>query len=107
MALIDDIEFYGSRVDAGDIDRQEAARLLAEASHGGLTLRGALHSIDTWQGIRARFQQLHADVVDTLRAVQNGRPVPEHVRRSQQERATERARSIIRRSYRDGEPWPF
>lgn len=55
MALVDDIEFYGSRVDAGDISREQAAQLLTEASHGGLTLLGAKQVIDTWRGVRARL----------------------------------------------------
>ncbi|MGW5636688.1 hypothetical protein [Streptomyces sp. NPDC003832] len=55
MALIDDIEFFGSRVDAGDLGREEAARLLAEASKGGLTLVGAKECLTSWQGLRARL----------------------------------------------------
>ncbi|MFD4596807.1 hypothetical protein ACFWPQ_02115 [Streptomyces sp. NPDC058464] len=67
MALVDDIEFFGSRVDAGDIDREEAVRLLAEASGGGLTLRGAAQAVDTWQGVRARFLKIHAETEELLR----------------------------------------
>ena len=40
MALIDDIEFYGRAVDAREMDRGQAVRLLVEASRGGLTARG-------------------------------------------------------------------
>jgi hypothetical protein len=92
MALIDDIEFYGSRVDAGDIDREKAAQLLAEASEGGLTLLGAKQAIDTWQGVRERMRSLYADVVDAQRALANGRPVPEHVQVNR--RARQRARLL-------------
>ncbi|MFF7329741.1 hypothetical protein [Streptomyces sp. NPDC008150] len=81
MALIDDAEFYGSRVDAGDIDGEEAAHLLAVASNGGLTLVGARSAIANWQGTRARLERLHADTIDLLRAAQNGRPIPEHIRK--------------------------
>ncbi|MFM9373206.1 hypothetical protein [Streptomyces sp. Da 82-17] len=96
MALIDDIEFYGSRVDAGDIDCQDAAAQLAAANNGGLTHLGALHAIDNWHGHRDRMQSLAADLVDTLRAVENGRPVPEHVQRHNRERAL----GMIRRHLR-------
>ena len=61
MALLDDIEFFGSRVDAGDIDRESAAALLADASNGGLTLLGAAQCIDTWQSIRARYEGIGGD----------------------------------------------
>ncbi|MCX5000925.1 hypothetical protein [Streptomyces longwoodensis] len=82
MALIDDIEFYGSRVDAGDLSRAKTAQLLAAASSGGLTLLGAEQAIDDWKDTRARLEGLFADTVDTLRALENGRPVPEHVQRN-------------------------
>ncbi|MFD3336076.1 hypothetical protein ACFWV1_26030 [Streptomyces sp. NPDC058700] len=81
MALIDDIEFYGRAVDAGELDRATATRLLAEASNGGLTQRGAESSIAEWSTTRARMEQLRADTVDTLRALHNGKPIPEHVNR--------------------------
>lgn len=98
MALMDDIEFYGSRVDAGDITRDDAARLLADASNGGLTLLGAEHAVDNWKGTRARLERQHADTVDSIRALQNGRPIPEHVRRHSREDAL---RMIRRRSLDD------
>ena len=87
MALIDDIEFYGSRVDAGDLARDEAARLLAEASNGGYTLLGAERAIDNWKGTRARLERQRDDTLDTVRALRNGKPVPEHVTRHLREDA--------------------
>ncbi|MEU9849313.1 hypothetical protein [Streptomyces sp. NPDC047985] len=84
---MDDIEFYGRAVAAGEMDRGQAARLLAEASRGGLTLLGAKKAVDTWEGARERMERLHFDIVDTLRALENGRPVPEHVRRHSRETA--------------------
>jgi hypothetical protein len=97
MALIDDIEFYGRAVDAGELPRQQAAELLARDSCGGLTVLGAARSIDDWNGMRERMQTLHADTVDTLRAITNGKPVPEHVRRHNRERAkAELLRSLQR-----------
>ncbi|MFG3046321.1 hypothetical protein ACGFZR_15495 [Streptomyces sp. NPDC048241] len=59
MALVDDVEFYGSRVDAGDISRADAIRLLARDSQGGLTPLGAAQVIDTWQGVRDRLKQIY------------------------------------------------
>ncbi|MGW2724774.1 hypothetical protein [Streptomyces sp. NPDC001492] len=96
MALIDDIEFYGSRVDAGDITRDEAAHLLAEASNGGLTLLGAEQAVDGWKGTRARLERQHADTVDSLRALQNGKPIPEHVKRHMREDALRMIRDALR-----------
>jgi hypothetical protein len=85
MALIDDIEFYGRAVDAGDMTRPDAARALAEASNGGLTLTGAERAINDWKGTRARLEGQHADTVDTLRALRNGKPIPEHALRHMRE----------------------
>lgn len=85
MALIDDIEFYGRAVDAGDMARDDAVQLLAEASNGGLTPVGAGTAIDDWKGTRARLEGQHADTVDSLRALQNGKPIPGHVIRHARE----------------------
>jgi hypothetical protein len=85
MALIDDIEFYGRAVDAGELNRAEAARLLAKASNGGLTEVGAGTAIDRWATARERLERQHADTLDTLRALKNGKPVPEHVKRHMRE----------------------
>ena len=101
MALIDDIEFYGRAVDAGELPRQRAAQLLARASNGGLTVAGAAKAIADWDGMRDRMRSLAADAVDTLRAIQNGKPVPEHVKRN------DRARTMasLRRSLRKTDGW--
>jgi len=93
MALIDDIEFYGRAVAAGEMPRAEAARLLAEASDGGLTLLGAERAIDGWEGARSRLERQQADTVDALRALRNGKPVPDHVKRHLREDAS----GVIRR----------
>lgn len=76
MALIDDIEFYGRAVDAGEMTRPDAARALAEASGGGLTLVGAERAINDWKGMRERLEGQHADTVDSIRALRNGKPIP-------------------------------
>lgn len=81
MALIDDIEFYGRAAEAGDMSRPEAAQALAEASNGGLTLLGAERTIANWQSARERLEGQLADTVDSIRALQNGKPIPEHVKR--------------------------
>lgn len=57
MALVDDVEFFGRAVDAGDMDREAAVRALCEASGGGLAEVGAGHLIDTWTTARAVYQQ--------------------------------------------------
>lgn len=101
MALIDDIEFYGSRVDAGDMDRQQAAQLLSHASDGGLTVLGAERAIANWRGQRSCLEQLFADMVDTIRALENGRPVPEHVKQNSRKRAREDCLRMIRRMDRE------
>ena len=105
MALIDDIEFYGRAVDAGEIPRRQAAELLARDSHGGLTTAGAQRAIDDWVGLRDRMHAMYADVVDTLRAISNNRPVPEHVQRHTRERAKENLLRSIRRPRRSADWW--
>lgn len=85
MALIDDIEFYGRAVDAGDMTLNAASHALAEASNGGLTLVGAETSIRDWQNIRPQLERQHADTVDAVRALRNGKPIPEHVTRHMRE----------------------
>jgi hypothetical protein len=49
-AYRDDIVFYGSRVAAGDLPREAAARQLVEVSAHRIGLRAARQAIDTWQG---------------------------------------------------------
>ncbi|MFF6903489.1 hypothetical protein [Streptomyces hydrogenans] len=85
MALIDDIEFYGRSVEAGELDRPTATRLLVEASNGGLTQLGAEISIARWSSTRAQLEKQYADTVDALRALENGKPIPEHVTRHMRE----------------------
>ena len=97
MALIDDIEFYGRAVDAGEMDRQVAARLLVETSGSRLTEPCAARWLDNWQGARARLESKLFDVTDTLRALKNGRPVPGHVTRHMHEGARAEALRMIRR----------
>ena len=96
MALIDDIEFYGRAVDAGEMDRQRAVRLLAEASNGRLTELGAADYMDGWQTARSRLESMLLDVDNAIRALKNGRPIPEHVvqRSRQTMRASARASAL-------------
>ena len=98
MALIDDIEFYGRAVDAGELTPQHAAELLSRASNGGLTPAGAATAIDDWDGMRDRMRSLAADAVDTLRAIQNGKPVPEHVKRNDRARTMASLRRYLRKT---------
>jgi hypothetical protein len=105
VALIDDIEFYGRAVDAGEMPRKQAAELLARDSHGGLTVAGAQRAIDDWVGLRDRMHAMYADVVDTIRAISNNRPVPEHVQRHARERAQENLLRSIRRPRQPADWW--
>jgi hypothetical protein len=66
MALIDDIEFYGRAVDAGDMTRDAAAAALADTSGGGLTLHGAGESIDNWQAARPQYKQAFSTAARSL-----------------------------------------
>jgi hypothetical protein len=66
MALIDDIEFYGRAVAAGEMTRTDATQALADASNGGLTLHGAAESIDNWQTARAKYQQVGRQAAQAL-----------------------------------------
>lgn len=81
MPLIDDVVFYGSRVAAGDMDRETAARLLAEHSQGLLTVRGAEQAIDTWEGVRDRMRSLHAVAAAEQRAQRRARAIAKFRRR--------------------------
>lgn len=45
----DDIVFYGSRVDAGDLSRENAAIQLHEVSAHRIRLREARQLVDIWQ----------------------------------------------------------
>lgn len=110
MALIDDIEFYGRAVDAGELPRNQAADLLARDSDGFFTVRAAASWIDRWDGARDRLYRLDCDVVDAIRALKNGRPIPEHVearwREDMRRRARESALRMIRRPLRrDRDDW--
>jgi len=79
MALIDDIEFYGRAVAAGELPRDQAAELLARDSRGFFTIPCADSWLNRWEGARDRLERLHADVVDAIRALENGRPMPEQI----------------------------
>ncbi|MFF7098203.1 hypothetical protein ACFY9A_38350 [Streptomyces rubradiris] len=67
MALADDIEFFGRAVAAGDMDRAAAVKALTEASHGGLTERGADDLITNWQTARSEYR----DTFDRTRQAHN------------------------------------
>ncbi|MFH8483031.1 hypothetical protein [Streptomyces sp. NPDC018055] len=78
MTLNDDVAFYARAVDTGELTRDQAARLLAEAS-GWLTVTGAARSIDNWAQPPEETDRIVADAVTMVRAVRNGRPVPRPV----------------------------
>jgi hypothetical protein len=64
MALIDDIEFYGRAVDAGDMTRDAAVTALMEG--GSFTEVGAGSVIDNWQSARSEYKQTFSDAAATL-----------------------------------------
>jgi hypothetical protein len=83
MALIDDIEFYGRAVDAGDMAREDAATALAEASNGGLTRLGAATALGNWQTARAGYENVFNQAFHGKAAIENGRhPHPSSKRRT-------------------------
>ena len=104
MALIDDIEFYGRAVAAGELTRDRAAELLARDSDGFFTIPCAASWLDRWDGARERLDRLHCDVVDAIRALENGRPIPEQIdarwREDMRRRARETSLRVIRRDRR-------
>lgn len=67
MALIDDIEFYGRAVDAGDMPHADAARLLAQNSNGGLTGAGAVDCLAHWVAARSDMVALFRTVAEQSR----------------------------------------
>ena len=104
MALIDDIEFYGRAVDAGELTRQKASELLARDSAGFLTIPAAVSWIDRWEGARTMLDRMYYDVTDAIRALENGRPIPAAIdarwAEQSRQRAREQALRVIRRPLR-------
>lgn len=67
MALVDDIEFFGRAVDAGDMPRDGAVAALAKASGGGLTEDGAATLIDGgWKTARGSYRQSMSEAAKGL-----------------------------------------
>jgi hypothetical protein len=61
MALVDDIEFYGRAVAAGEITHDQAvAALIERAAANGSTLTevGAADLITNWQTARSRYERV-------------------------------------------------
>lgn len=73
MAQIDDIEFYGRAVNAGEMTRDEAVTKLVAASHGGLTRLSAEDLITNWQNTRRRYEEEHNRAFHGIAAAENGR----------------------------------
>lgn len=69
MALMDDIEFYGRAVDAGDMPHADAVRLLVRDSNGGLTEYGAAVSLAEWTTTRTDMIALMDTAAENLRRV--------------------------------------
>ncbi|MFJ5820042.1 hypothetical protein ACIQGT_40085 [Streptomyces sp. NPDC093108] len=73
MALVDDIEFYGHKVDAGSMSRDAAAAALVKASGGGLTHAGAAESITNWTSCRAAYEQVGRETAQLLQSILDGK----------------------------------
>jgi len=96
MALIDDIEFYGRAVAAGELPRDHAAELLARDSRGFFTIPCAASWLNRWEEARTRLGQMASDVFHMVKAIENGRPVPEFVQDHMRARARADALRMIR-----------
>lgn len=57
MALIDDMEFFGRAVAAGELPRERAIELLCDVGKG-ITASSAAYSIDNWMSIRSEYNAL-------------------------------------------------
>jgi hypothetical protein len=57
MAQVDDIEFYGRAVAAGEMELSVARDCLVEASQGGLTAVGAEDCLNRWQDARGLYRR--------------------------------------------------
>lgn len=66
MALIDDIEFYGRAVTAGDMTLDDAINALVKASSNGLKPPSARNEILNWQTSRARYEAEYNRASDGL-----------------------------------------
>lgn len=58
MALVDDVEFYGRAVAAGEMSVDQAVELLVQASSGGYTPYGAALLLEDWTGARAKYEKV-------------------------------------------------
>lgn len=60
---IDEIERLGVVVQAGSLNRVDAAHQLQQVFEGGLTLAGALGTIDNWETAREEYLSIFDDVL--------------------------------------------
>lgn len=73
MALVDDIEFYGRAVAAGEMDREQAAAALVKAGGGGIKPLGAADLIANWQTARSSYEHEASRAFHGVAAIENGR----------------------------------
>lgn len=61
MAIVDDVEFYGRAVEAGEMSMDRAVELLVQASNGGYTPYGAATLLSDWARARARYEKVFGE----------------------------------------------
>lgn len=106
MTLRDDIAFYRTMYRAGEVTADEAARAVANASNGNLAQARALWWITVSDEELHEREQEHFDVIDAVRALENGRQIPEPVSARIRERSRQRARDqALRMIRRRGTGW--
>ncbi|MGW2863334.1 hypothetical protein [Streptomyces sp. NPDC001205] len=103
MPLIDDIEFYGRAVDAGELEPARAAALLQEAHPGRFSTDRALDALETWQTARADRQRDLADLHFALFGLEHGLPLQDWARNRLRESGEADAARMLRRARREQE----
>lgn len=100
MSLIDDIEFYGRAVDAGELEPAKAAALLQDAHPGRFTTGRALDALETWQTTRADRQRDLFDLEFVFVSLEHGLPLGDWAHNRLRESAKADAQRMLRRARR-------
>jgi hypothetical protein len=58
MAFVDDIEYYGTLAESGELTPQDAAQALVSAHPGEITPVGALSMIQNHRSARASYEHI-------------------------------------------------
>jgi hypothetical protein len=100
MSLIDDIEFYGRAVDAGELEPARAAALLQDAHPGRFSNDRAADALETWQTARQERQRDLADLKFALFGLEHRLPLREWAHNRLREYAKADAQRMLRRARR-------